>query len=110
MIEIAISLLLAADTEPVQQKACYASRGGNSDQVLLIANGIKGELSAKGLRQVECPNELQWSADAALKQCAILAQYDVEQSAAYKEHHGVAPNEVCDEGRMAAGLRLRGQD
>lgn len=113
MFEFAALLLSAgaATTDtPSESLACYASKNEQSDQAIVITNEVKPALSAKGLRRVACPEALAWSAEAARQQCDFLAHYDFVMAVYYIELHGIAPNEVCDEGRMAAGLRVRGQE
>ncbi|MEM9619758.1 MAG: hypothetical protein AAF936_17535 [Pseudomonadota bacterium] len=113
MFEFAAMLLSASPvvTDVVSETlACYASKNEQSDQAIVITNEAKPELSSKGLRRVACPEALAWSPEAARQQCDFLAHYDFVMAVYYIELHGIAPNEVCDEGRMAAGLRVRGQE
>lgn len=113
MFEFAVLLLSSAagTTDAVSETlACYASKYEQSDQAIVITDEVKPALSAKGLRMVACPEALAWSPEAARQQCDFLAHYDFTMAVYYIELHGIAPNEVCDEGRMAAGLSVRGQE
>ena len=105
----AFAALLASATtaipyiEPTSY-ACYASKNENNDKAIVITNEAKPELSAKGLRRVQCPEEVSWTPEDAKRQCAFLDHYDFETAFYYIELHGISPKEVCEEGRQAAGL------
>ncbi|MHA7871246.1 MAG: hypothetical protein ACX939_02745 [Hyphococcus sp.] len=108
MIAITSALLLAASdvsAAATENLTCYASKHDRSDQVVIIGKSDRAEFAAKGLRQVNCPTELAWTPAAARAQCAFLAHYDPVMAAYFVELHGVSPNEACDAGREAAGLK-----
>ncbi len=84
--------------------ACYASRDRASDHVIVITDAPKPTLNSRGLRRIECPEDMNWTPDEAKRQCAFLRHYDFETAYHYIELHGISPSEVCEEGRRAAGL------
>ena len=106
-------MLIAADDKAKKDKPklpdgkpaiCYTSKEGDSDLLLLVSKEDKSDLKTKGLKKIDCPDELEWTAEAAIKQCGVLSIYDEEQQAEYLAYHGVTPEEVCANGKEAAGI------
>lgn len=105
MIELVL-LLLAAKAAPVAT-VCYASEPSPGEQIIVIAKQEKATLTARGLKRVACPSEMVWTAAAARDQCAFYAHYDAVQKFYFEDLHGVSTDDVCNEGRLAAGLKVK---
>ena len=83
---------------------CYASKDRATEKVLVITDTPKPALNSRGLRRIACPENMTWSIDDAKRQCNFLRHYGFESAVEYIALNGISPEEVCQEGRRAAGL------
>lgn len=103
-----IVLLFAAGTG-AQAPVCLASEPKSGEQQIVIARLDKSvDLQSKhGLRRIDCPEELTWTAEAARDQCTFYAHYNTEARAEFLAYYGISVDEVCDQGLDAAGLKVK---
>ena len=99
MIPLIAAALLSAEAA-ASAPVCYTS----DDQIVLIASADQSAAAFDKLQRAPCPAEFSWTAKAALDLCAFYAHYDVIQQYYFAELYGVSTTQVCNQGRIAAGL------
>ena len=110
MIET-IVLLLAAGAD-AQAPVCLAAEPNSIEQQLVVVKADKsaGLQSKHGLRRVACPEGFIWTVEAARDQCAFYAHYNEEARADFLDYYGVSADEICKQGLVAAGLKIKGEN
>lgn len=91
--------------------ACVAVGPGDENNVIVVAKADKASsLQATNRKSAQCAPEMKWDGDAARQQCASYRHWTDEVKGLFQEHYGISTDEICAEGREAAGLSRKAED